>query len=489
MEEKSIADIFDFIGFGRFQVCLLVIAGLGFMADAIEVGVITFLMEKVKEEWPGVEGWQINALSTSVFSTKLLGSWIWGCLSDHLGRRQTFLLANMFLLITGCLSAAAPTYFWLVMARALVGLAIGGIVVPFDNLAESVPERSSASVCFAIEYFWTLGTLYSNGLAAFVIEPLGWRIYLLLSALPILLACMGYFFLEESPMWLLDRGYDYEAWQVLQRMGQINGKDLSNMALVSYAREEDPSCKELLVPSLRRSLLSLGIIWWFGLFGYYGASLGSALIFADSGSSMNYGELVFSCLGEIFGVTLAMCLAWRISVHTLQPWFYLFSTLACVAVVIAHILKAPALLLGTFAFILRAASMGAISITWVLTPTAFPTHVRSTAHSILYAAGSLGPVCASLWPEDTSLTVIMASYGAANLVCAILAQWQTKGLAARGAFNSLISDLHASNLERRARSSITRDSRASRPTWASRPSWMSRPSWTSQPRSSNLLEH
>ena len=30
----------------------------------------------------------------------------------------------------------------------------------------------------------------------------------------------------------------------------------------------------------------------------------------------------------------------------------------------------------------------------------------------------------------------------------------------RGAFNSLISDLHASNLERRARSSITRDSRA-----------------------------
>ena len=28
----------DFIGFGRFQRCLLIIAGLGFMADAIEVG-------------------------------------------------------------------------------------------------------------------------------------------------------------------------------------------------------------------------------------------------------------------------------------------------------------------------------------------------------------------------------------------------------------------------------------------------------------------
>ena len=31
--------------------------------------------------------------------------------------------------------------------------------------------------------------------------------------------------LQESPMWLLDRGYDYEAWQVLQRIGRINGKE------------------------------------------------------------------------------------------------------------------------------------------------------------------------------------------------------------------------------------------------------------------------
>ncbi|CAK9031182.1 unnamed protein product [Durusdinium trenchii] len=457
------------------------------MADAIEVGVITFLLQKVTEEWPEVKGWELNALSTSVFSTKLLGSWIWGSLSDHLGRRRTFLIANVFLLTTGCLSAAAPSYFWLVLARALVGLAIGGIIVPFDNLAESVPERFSGSLCFAIEYFWTLGTLYSNGLAALVIESCGWRIYLLLSALPIFLACIGYFFLEESPMWLLDRGYDYEAWQVLQRIGHINRKDLSGMALVSYAREADPSCKELLVPSLRRSLVSLGIIWWLGLFGYYGASLGSGLIFETSGS-FDYGEIIFASLGEILGVTMGMCMSWQIPVTVLQPWYYLVSTLACIAVLVAHALKGSALLLGVFAFILRAASMGAISITWVLTPTAFPTHVRSTAHSILYAAGSLGPVCATLWPKNTQLAVIMGSYGAANLVCAIVSQWQRKGLAERGAFDSLISDLHASNLERRARSSITRDSRASRPTWASRPSWMSRPSWSERSGSQLLRE-
>ena len=32
-------------------------------------------------------------------------------------------------------------------------------------------------------------------------------------------------------MWLLDRGYDYEAWQVLQRIGRINGKESFRCAL------------------------------------------------------------------------------------------------------------------------------------------------------------------------------------------------------------------------------------------------------------------
>ena len=30
--------------------------------------------------------------------------------------------------------------------------------------------------------------------------------------------------------------------------------------------------------------------------------------------------------------------------------------------------------------------MGGVSVTWVLTPAAFPTHIRSTAHSVLYLA-------------------------------------------------------------------------------------------------------
>lgn len=43
--------------------------------------------------------------------------------------------------------------------------------------------------------------------------------------------CKMAVFCQESPMWLLDRGYDYEAWQVLQRISRINGKESFRCAL------------------------------------------------------------------------------------------------------------------------------------------------------------------------------------------------------------------------------------------------------------------
>ncbi|CAE7251888.1 svop [Symbiodinium natans] len=459
VEEKSLAEVFDLIGFGRFQLRLLVIAAFGFMADSIEVGVVTFLEQKIPEEWPEAEGWALNALSMSVFGTKLLGSCIWGGLSDHLGRRRAFLLANVFLLVTGCLSALAPSYTWLVVFRGLVGLAIGGIVIPFDNLAE-------------------LGTLYTNALAASVMETCGWRIYLLLSALPILLACCGYIYLEESPMWLLDRGCDEDALATLQRIAAVNKQELGNIALVSYTREADLSCKELLAPSLRRQLVSLSAIWSLGLFGYYGASMASGFLFA-SGGAMDYTEVLFTSSGEIVGTTVVLLASWRLSAATLQPWCYLVSGLGCAGVLVAKLASTPPALIAILAFVVRAGSMGGVAVTWVLTPAAFPTHVRSTAHSVLYAWGSAGSLLATLWPAGTSITVIMGSYAIANLVCVAMGVWQQRGMAPRGAFDSLISDLHASNLDRRARSSLARSSRAaSRTSTATgRPSTFSRPSW------------
>lgn len=199
----------------------------------------------------------------------------------------------------------------------------------------------------------------------------------------------------------------------------------------------------------------------------------------ESGGTMDYTEVLFTSFGEIVGTTAVLLASFRISAATVQPWCYLLSCLGCIGVAVAKLFSGSNILIAVLAFLVRAGCMGGTAATWVLTPAAFPTHIRSTAHSLLFAWGSVGSLLATLWPSKTSATVIMGTYAVANLACVVLAVWQDRGMAPRGAFDSLISDLQASNLDRRARSSLARSSRAASrtSTVTGRPSNMSRPSW------------
>lgn len=477
--EKTIAEVFAMIGFGRFQWQLFLISGLGFMSDSIEVGVISFLEAQIPKEWPEIQGFERNLLSTSVFAGELIGCFIWGPLADSIGRKKTFLISNIGLVTFGMLSAVAPSYWWLVVLRSLVGVAVGGVVVPFDNLAESVEEKHSGTLCFAIEFFWTLGTLYVNGLAAVVIDASwgGWRMFVLLSAAPIVLACLGSCIVEESPAWLLDVGRDDEALAVLNRIAKTNKKDISGVTLAAYQRETDPSLCDIFSPALRRRTYSLSIMWFFGLFGYYGASLANGFIFGDGAGG---AEVLFSSCGELVGVVLATLAYWRFGNATTSCVSFLIATLGCGAILATTLTsgETPKILLVLFAFVLRMGVMAGSSVLWVITPPSFPTYIRSSAHSFLFGVGRIGGLLATLWPTTTSLTIVMSAYVFANASCAIAGWVACTDMQKNGDFGTMASDLKATDMDRRMRSTTMR---SSHPSAAARPSSLSsrtsRPSW------------
>jgi MFS transporter, putative metabolite:H+ symporter len=58
------------VGFGRFQIKLLVLCGLGWAADAMEVLLISFVIPAVGKEW-NLHASQLGLLGTAIF----LGSW------------------------------------------------------------------------------------------------------------------------------------------------------------------------------------------------------------------------------------------------------------------------------------------------------------------------------------------------------------------------------------------------------------------------------
>jgi len=450
----TLPEIYELIGWGPFQWRLFIAGGLGFMADSIETGLITFLTDECSKEWPGTPDYQKNLLSTGVFIGELLGCFVWGPVADKIGRTKAFLYCNLVLVIFGVASAAAPSYLWFIVFRFIVGTCVGGLVIPFDLLAESCDGERMLMLTFSIEYFWTLGTLYVNGLAAAVLPTLGWRWLTVLAAVPLALAVVGYFFIVESPVWLVVVGRKQDAMKALQKAAAMNGVDLDGVELVCEEPHDEAGCTELAQPQYRARTVVLFSVWLLGLFGYYGASFATPLIFGTSDGT-NYGAVFFASSGEIVGVALCTFISLRIGVMKGMGLFYAVAAVACFALMSCH--QVPVWVAGILAFVCRAGVMGGSCATWVATPPAYPATVRSTAHGMCNAMGRVGGIMATAWPGSTPDLVKLASYGGANAVCVLLALGPGRRLLDDGHFDKLateVSVVGTSSLCPRGRSSL-----------------------------------
>ncbi|XP_072147692.1 organic cation/carnitine transporter 7 isoform X3 [Setaria viridis] len=74
------------VGFGRFQALLLAYSGVGWVAEAFEIMLLSFVGPAVEAEW-GVSGAEQGLISSVVFAGMLIGSIAGGLIADRCGRR------------------------------------------------------------------------------------------------------------------------------------------------------------------------------------------------------------------------------------------------------------------------------------------------------------------------------------------------------------------------------------------------------------------
>jgi len=74
------------VGFGNFQVVVLVYAGMGLVADAMEMMLLSFIGPAVQSAW-GLSSHEESLLTTVVFAGMLVGTYTSGVVSDTYGRR------------------------------------------------------------------------------------------------------------------------------------------------------------------------------------------------------------------------------------------------------------------------------------------------------------------------------------------------------------------------------------------------------------------
>jgi len=342
-ESLTLEEVMDRNPVGYFQYRLLFMCGLAFMADALEVTLLSFLTACVGVDWD-LSNAEKATLTGMVFLGIVLGSLFFGHFADVYGRRTSYLYSCLLISCGGLLSALSPSCYILIAFRMLTGFGIGGSSVPFDLLAEFLPESHRGKFLVSMQLFWTAGSMLVAAAAWAALPTLGWRFLTFLCVLPVLLISVySYYYLPESPRWLLTQGRESEAAQILRDAALVNNVHFPELNLVHkpQAEESESSYLDLIrTAAARRVTLPLWTIW--GLFGftYFGLILFQSRVYSNQDSvaetdsarcEFDYGPIFFNAASESLAVLVSVALIDKLGRVRSQAVFYTIGGVAVIA--------------------------------------------------------------------------------------------------------------------------------------------------------------
>jgi sugar porter (SP) family MFS transporter len=160
------------------------------------------------------------------------GAILAGPLSDRFGRKILLIVDAGIYALGAILSAITPDAPVLLIARTLIGLAIGAdSAIATAYIAEYAPKDRRGSLAMLQQWMITVGILVSYIVALIIFAAFpasaassGWRLVLGLGAVPALLGLAFRTRMPESPRWLLRHGrYD----DVRKAMATLGAGDVS----------------------------------------------------------------------------------------------------------------------------------------------------------------------------------------------------------------------------------------------------------------------
>lgn len=211
---------------------LLLGSGIGWALDAMDVGLISFIMAALAVHW-GLTPTQTSWLGSVGFVGMALGATFGGLLADRIGRRQVFAITLLvYGLATGA-SALATGLGVLIALRFIVGIGLGAeLPVASTLVSEFAPRRIRGRMVVLLEAFWAVGWIAAAMIGAFVVtaDDNGWRWALALGMVPTLYAIYVRKGLPESVRFLEDKGRHEEAEQVVSSFeAQVDPAELERL--------------------------------------------------------------------------------------------------------------------------------------------------------------------------------------------------------------------------------------------------------------------
>uniref|UniRef100_A0A8C1GXQ2 SV2 related protein b n=1 Tax=Cyprinus carpio TaxID=7962 RepID=A0A8C1GXQ2_CYPCA len=381
----TVEEAVEAIGFGRFQWKLSMLTGVAWMADAMEMMLLSIVTPQLRCEWR-LSSWKVAFITAIVFIGMMVSSSLWGNISDKYGRKLCLILCMLWTLHYGLLSAFAPVYSWILVLRCLVGFGLGGAPQSVTLYTEFLPIKSRGISIILLGVFWALGAVFEVLLAMVVMPTLGWKWLLAFSTFPLVVFAASCCWLPESARFDVLRGREDKALDTLKYIAAANGSSVPTGRLIANTQTERGRIRDLFIPEYRKTTLLVWLIWFCNAFSYYGIVLLTTELFQSGSASTDnsnmepqcnlecnyltihdYVDLLWTTLAEFPGILVTLWMIDRIGrKKSMAICFLLFSV---------SIL--PLAVLTVFIFIARACITGGWQVAYVYTPEVFPTATRA----------------------------------------------------------------------------------------------------------------
>ena len=225
VNEYTVEQAIDYIGFGKFQMVFLAVTGLSWLCDAMEMMLLSFIGPAARCEWR-LTTTQASSLTSFVFLGMGFGAPSFGMFADRKGRLFSLRCSTGLTLLAGVGSALAPTFSALCFARMVVGFGLGGVPVAYNLCAEFLPSKKRGVYLSSLEFFWSFGSMISALLAWTILPKSSWRTLLGATVSPLVLLGVLLVWMPDSPMYLASKGKMKEAERTLRFIAKMNRKPL-----------------------------------------------------------------------------------------------------------------------------------------------------------------------------------------------------------------------------------------------------------------------
>ncbi|KAM6394743.1 uncharacterized protein O9250_013703 [Rhynochetos jubatus] len=378
----------------------------------------------IVSEWDLVcESKRLRQVAQSVYMAGiLLGSGLFGVLSDKFGRRALLTWCYLQLGVTGAGTAAAPTFAVYCLCRFLSGLAMAGVSLNSASLCmEWIPTEARAVVGTINGYCYTVGQFVLAGVA-FALPR--WRWLQLAVSLPFFLFFLYSWFFVESARWQVISGRPDLALKGLRKVARVNGRKeegdkLSEEALRELVHREAPLPGGALAalvrtPGMRTVSCGVSFVWFSTSFAYYGL----AMDLQGFGVDVYLSQLVFGAVdipAKLASVLAITCLGRRVAQGG--------SLALAGACILANILVPTELqmLRMAFAVIGKGSLAASFNCAYIFSGELFPTVIRQTGMGLGGTMARVGSMVAPLvrMAADVTPVLPLVIYGAAPIVSAI----------------------------------------------------------------------